>query len=97
VLRGYVVGFYVISFLLILGVIATIPSAFWTANNAWEEDIFAWDILIGLCGVLLAYWVFKDEEDVKNLEMPLYRRNTVLGAEYPQMQLFRSSRIKGSV
>jgi hypothetical protein len=68
VLRGYVVGFYVISFLLILGVIATIPSAFWTANNAREEDIFARDILIGLCGVLLAYWVFKDEEDVKNLE-----------------------------
>jgi hypothetical protein len=91
-------GFHVISFLLILGVIGTIPSAFWRANNAWEEDIFAWDILIGLCGVLLTYWVFKDEEDIKKPRgMPLYRRNTVLGAEYPQMQLFRSSRIKGSV
>jgi hypothetical protein len=67
-MRDIVVAVYFISFVLILGCIAVIPSDYWRMIQTtipWQGGIFAWDVIIACCGVCIAYWVYRDDEELK--------------------------------
>jgi len=71
-IRGFVVSIYVLAFLLALGGVVGIPETAWTYIQDWEIALFAFYILIGFCGVLLAFWVYQDGQSLHDLNEKIY-------------------------
>jgi di/tricarboxylate transporter len=64
--REFVVWIYVIAFFLSVGGIGSVyfDRSLWKYISLWQQTLFAFYLLVGFCGVLLAYWVHEDEEQI---------------------------------
>jgi len=58
------VVFYVIAFLIGLGAFVSIPSLSWTLLNDWQKTLIGVAFLVAFCGILVAYWVYNDYEEL---------------------------------
>jgi hypothetical protein len=67
-LRRHVLAVYVIALFLIAVAVGGIPSADWKYVSDWQKGLFAFQILIAVCGVLMAYWLYDDEQRMDELE-----------------------------
>lgn len=81
-LREFVLYVYFIAFIISLIAVASIPipSQVWKLVPDWEKTLLvatlAFSILVGFCGVLLAYFVKKDEELIEWLREDVSRLKT---------------------
>jgi predicted membrane channel-forming protein YqfA (hemolysin III family) len=66
-LREIVVCVYSSAFLIALIGIALIPEETWKYIADWQKITFAFYILVGFCGVLIAYWVYDDGSKIDHL------------------------------
>jgi len=66
-MRVIVFFLYVISFLISLGIVAVVPGEAWAVLSDWQKVLFAYYVLLGFCGVLMAYWVCVDEDSIRKL------------------------------
>jgi hypothetical protein len=60
--------FWIYLIALIIGIVSivAIPIESWKYIADWQKALFGFQILLGICGVLIAYWVVRDGEDLKN-------------------------------
>jgi len=70
-LRGFVVSVYVIAFVLAVLGLTSIPGETWNYIDWWQKTLFAFYILVGFCGVLIAYWVYVDDNEIEKLRVRL--------------------------
>jgi len=67
-LRKFVVDVYIGVFFLAIGGIALIPGEVWQYISDWQKVLFVFYILVGFCGVLVAYWVYEDDGAIRRIE-----------------------------
>jgi len=70
--RAFVVLVYVITFFLSIGGIISIPADAWKYIAFWQQTLFAFYILVGFCGFLIAFWVYEDGEELNRLGVEKY-------------------------
>ncbi|HLE74919.1 MAG TPA: hypothetical protein VI864_02615 [Candidatus Bathyarchaeia archaeon] len=71
-LRGFVVLVYVAAFLVALFGVFSIPVQAWQNIENWQKAMFAFYILVGFCGILIACWVYEDGQQTERLETFYY-------------------------
>lgn len=66
-LRDFVVVIYVIAFIVSIISILSIPQDLWRFLSLGQTLAFGFSLLVGFCGVLLAYYVSVDGENIRRL------------------------------
>jgi hypothetical protein len=65
--REFVVLVYIISFLVGLIAIGKILIDFWFYLEIWHKALIGYSAFVAFCGVLIAYWVFEDGQELIRL------------------------------
>jgi hypothetical protein len=60
---------------LVIGIIAiaAIPQDYWKYIADWQKALFAFQILLGICGVLIGFWVSGDADEIRSLQVRIRR------------------------
>jgi hypothetical protein len=85
ILRRFVVVFYVIAFTLSIVGIFSIPQNAWQLLSSGEKVLMGFNLLVGFCGVLLAYFVYVDGEDLKSLQATIRRNSSQTSEPYEEL------------
>ena len=63
--REIVFWFYVLGLGIGVVSLAAIPQTYWKYIADWQKAIFGFQILLAICGVLIAYWVSEDQKEIE--------------------------------
>ena len=68
--REFVVWIYVIAFFLSVCGIGSVyfDLSLWKYIALWQQTLLAFYLLVGFCGILVAYWVYEDGQQTELLE-----------------------------
>ncbi len=67
--RQFVVWIYVIAFFLSIAGVGSVyfDLSLWKYIALWQQALFAFYLLVGFCGILVAYWVYEDGQELEDL------------------------------
>jgi hypothetical protein len=88
-LRGFVLLIYIIAFLIAIISVASIPQEAWQLLSLGQKLVFGFFILVGLCGVLLAYFVWEDGEKLDELSYEIHLKAEKPVQEVPDTEKYR--------
>jgi len=71
--REAVFWIYIIALAIGIVSIATIPIEYWKDIADWQKALFGFQILLGICGVLIAFWVSEDVDEIRSLQVRIGR------------------------
>jgi len=71
--REAVFWIYLINLAIGIVAIATIPGEYWKYIADWQKALFGFQILLGTCGVLIAFWVSEDVDEISSLQVRIGR------------------------
>lgn len=66
--RGFVVVIYIIALLVAIASVVSIPQDVWQLMSLGQTLAFGFSLLVGFCGVLLAYYVYVDGKVLEVLQ-----------------------------
>jgi Tfp pilus assembly protein PilO len=91
--REFVVCIYVIAFFLSVGGIGSVyfDLSLWKYIAVWQQALFAFYLLVGFCGTLVAYWVYEDGEDIEELEKAQYELRSDLRKQTRELEELRKA------
>lgn len=85
-LREFVVWIYIGALSLSICGILAIPWQTWSYIGTWQILLFVFYILVGFCGILIAYWVSVDYERIIELEIAHDKRLEKLREEIKKLK-----------
>lgn len=68
--RGFVVVVYIIALLIAVVSVLLIPQGVWQSMSLGQTLAFGFSLLVGFCGILLAYYVYVDGKVLAVLQKP---------------------------
>lgn len=66
-MRQYIVTVYVIAFIIVIVSVLSIPSGAWQLLSFGQSLLIGFDVLVCFCGVMLAYFVYVDGQELDSL------------------------------
>jgi hypothetical protein len=66
-LRKSIVYVYIFAFALAVLSVLIVPPQVWQYVSDWQKAMVMFQLLLGACGVALAYWVAKDSDQIEEL------------------------------
>ena len=62
---------YVVAFAIGALAIVSIPQDAWKYIADWQKGVFGFQILLGICGILIAWWVSEDDGKIEDHRIEL--------------------------
>ena len=84
--RQFVLYIYLLAFFLALAAVLGIPAEAWKYLDLWQQFLMGFYILVGVCGILIAYWVYTDGKTLSEMEVRLNARIDYLRKQLAEVE-----------